>query len=123
MPESANAITPASRLRRAVALLIDGTIVFALLDALRLELLSRMWVGEVNIWLGSAGATGVLYLLWLRGRWIPGPGDWLVDIHRDRKVAPHARVVAGGRPMLWRAFPVIALGMALVVRNALVPVG
>ena len=123
MSESAVAICPASMPRRVVALLIDGAILFVLLDALRLELLSRMWAGELNIWLGSVGGVCVLYLLWLRGRFLPSPGDWLVDIHRDRKVAPYVRVVAGGRSALWRAFPVVALSAALAVRLASGPVG
>jgi hypothetical protein len=119
----------ASRGFRTVAVVVDVVVALCALDLLRVVLLEQVPIGQVNIWLGSFGLAAIIYLVVLRGRVLPSPGYYALNLKRVH-FAEYQEYANGGAEV-YRNFDlihtsvmralVVALSAGVVVAWALLP--
>ena len=73
---------------------------FCVLDAVRLVLANQADILSLNIAVGVLGLVLLVYLLLIRGRWLPSPGYYLVKLRRVRRAEVHTYALSGAQ-VLW----------------------
>lgn len=73
---------------------------FCVLDAVRLMLANQVDILSLNITVGVLGLVLLVYLLLIRGRWLPSPGYYLVKLRRVHR-AEVQNYAQSGAQVLW----------------------